>query len=170
VSLESSVCPDWVYKNQNYSESFWNNMPKSRSPKNYIGFQYRLLPSTLKEEFSESIDGGPININYGLSLISERGINMIWFNKIICRYKDRAYYELIDVLEIPYIQEMEILILGNVCRINGSPDHEVIAIAEREPSALQTKIIKAWRANRTSDHFEIIPTHSITCITDWAEE
>jgi hypothetical protein len=133
-------------------------------------FQYRLLPSTIKEELSVSIDGNPKHIDYGLSLIKEGGINLIWFDKLICRYKDRAYFEVIDVVEIPNIQQNEILILGNVCSINDSPDHEVIAIAEKEPTALQTKIKKAWRANRTSEHLETITIDGITCITDWADE
>ena len=99
--------------------------------------------------------------------ISGGSMEMLWLNKVICRRNDRSYFEVLDVLELPEISRSEVLIIGGAngdCELNNTLTGGLIVIAEKEPTAIVTNILKAWRANRSTGGIDGIPTSNIRCV------
>jgi len=157
----AQACPAWVYQKQEYSQDQWRNMPSPRTPGDYIGFQYRFLPMPL-EYIGETMIG---NSDYGIAWVRDENIEILWLVKLICRYWDEAYDEIIDTLELPVISQSDMLAFGQgECQLNGIYDPELVIIAKREITGRLTDIKKAWRANRRAERFEVLPTTGIDCV------
>lgn len=160
-------CPEWIFQGQSYSEEFWTNMPISRRPNDYRGFQYYDLPPGLNYYRTSII----ANNDYGISWVSDSWKQMLWFEKCICRYQDNAYFQVIDVRELSPIGQRDVLLFGgDECSLNGVVDPELIVIAEDEVTAHLTNIKKAWRANRQTNRLESVSVEGIICIADWSNE
>lgn len=69
---------------------------------------------------------------------------------------------LLDVLRFPSFGEDAVLILTD-CRMEGTPDFEVIALAQRPRTEEATVIRRAWRADRRRERIVPIPTRGVTC-------
>jgi hypothetical protein len=161
IAASTPSCPAWVYEKQKYSKIQWENMPGSRKPSDYIGFQFHNLPPTITFNGSSSM----YIWDYSLSWIRENGIEMLWLEKYLCTYLSDSFWEVIDVLELPAISKKDMLVLGTLreCSINGIADPELIVIAQIEITGYLDKIKEAWRANLVTKHIEKIPTAGITC-------
>lgn len=167
-----TAIPAWVLAGEEYSQSQWKNIARSQKPESYIGFQYRFLPKSLIWKLSSTIETYRTGLrsdlgDYGITWVNDGNYDMLWLEKLICRYWDRAYFEVIDVLVLPFIRQKDILIISGAdsdCYLNEISDGELVVIAEREPTAIMTNVKKAWRANRSSGVFEVIPVSGIHCV------
>lgn len=123
----------------------------------YIGLVYPPFPEGLSENFSMMIwdtDG------YGLSLVSDGANKMLWLEKI-SRYdeNDKAFWEVKDVLDLSHV-ETGLILIPDGCSLDGVPDSEIIAAGRNGV------VVSAWRADTTSEKFEVIPLDGITCNSD----
>ena len=51
--------------------------------------------------------------------------------------------------------------------MNNRPDKEIVAIVDYQRGVEYfTRVRKAWRANRQTEKFEVIPTRGIKCEND----
>jgi len=125
----------------------------------YIGLVYPPLPEGLSPGFSMIIQGSDDN---GLSFISGGAGKMLWLVKV-SRYEsnDSPIWEVADVLDLSKIESGSVLIPDG-CSLNGSIDNEIIVVAKNGI------VLLAWRADTTSDRFEVLATKGITCDSDKA--
>jgi len=133
--------------------------PASVNPSEYIGLVYPPSPEGLSKGFSMMIwdtDG------YGLSLVTDGQSKMLWLEKI-SRYDENStpIWEVKDVLVLSVL-EAGLTLLPDGCFLNGSPDSEIFVAGRNEV------VVLAWRADTTSEKFEVIPVDGITCNSDKA--
>jgi len=123
----------------------------------YIGLVYPPLPAGLSTGFSMVIYGSDDN---GLSFVSDGESRMLWLEKA-AQYESNGSvtWEVADVLDMSKIESGSVLIPDG-CSLNGSIDNEIIVIAKNGVVRM------AWRANTTSDRFEVLATKGITCDSD----
>lgn len=125
----------------------------------YIGSTHPPLPEGLSEGFGmliQDVEG------YALTLVIDGANKMLWLNKI-ARYdaNGTAYWEVRDVLDLSNL-EAGLMLIPDGCFLNGAPDSEILVAGKN--GAIQL----AWRANTTSDRFEVILTDGIECRSDKA--
>lgn len=125
----------------------------------FIGLVYPPLPDDLSTGFSMIIQGSDDN---GLSFVSDDGSRMLWLEKI-ARYEANGgvIWEVTDVLDLSKI-ESDAVLIPDGCSLNGSVDNEIVVVAQNGV------ILFAWRANATSDRFEVLAPKDITCDSDKA--
>ncbi len=90
---------------------------------------------------------------------------MVWFEKtieILEPDRSRVILEVLDVLELPLIEENQTYVPGG-CLSNGVSDSQVFAIALDEDKEFYSKLLKVWRANVKTGKFEEISSKSVEC-------
>jgi len=130
-------------------------------PENYIGktFDTLKLPSGLEFVFGSLISDS----DYALVqvIVSENGAHLLWLSEIHCQNDNIQ-----DVLVLPTLKSNEALLVRN-CQLNRQDDPEILAIGEFASGVIPlTKIEYAWRANRETKKFEILPSGNIECWRD----
>jgi hypothetical protein len=68
----------------------------------------------------------------------------------------------LDVLRLPQFGDDAVLVTAD-CSIDGNPDFEVIALAERPRTEQVTRIRRAWRADRRRERIVPISPRGVTC-------
>jgi len=133
---------------------------------NYIGLRYGSLPTGLEELGGSLLDFVDVP-EYALALVVAQSGQMLWLNRFT-HWDDegKPYWDVRAVLRLPALRDDELLSYGGLCRIDGEPDVEVVAIVEAEDVESYTKVRRAWRANRSRERFEEIPTSGVTCINE----
>jgi len=126
---------------------------------NYIGLSYPPLPDGLSQGFSMVIQDSN---DYGLSLVSDGANRMLWMEKLT-NYDSSGIpsWEIQDVLDLSNV-ETGVILSPDGCFLNGQPDNEIFVIGKNGI------ILSAWRANTTSNVFEVISTDGIECHSDKA--
>jgi len=125
----------------------------------YIGLSYPPFPAGLSQDFSMLIQNKD---GYGLSLVSDGAIKMLWLNKITQYDTDgNPYWEVKDVLELSNV-EAGLTLIPDGCLLNGVPESEIFAAARNGV------VVLAWRANTSLDRFEVMATDGIRCNSDKA--
>jgi len=126
---------------------------------NYIGLSYPPLPDGLSQGFSMVIQDSN---DYGLSLVSDGANRMLWMEKLT-NYDSSGIpsWEIQDVLDLSIV-ETGVILSPDGCFLNGQPDNEIFVIGKNGI------ILSAWRANTTSNVFEVISTDGIECHSDKA--
>jgi len=85
---------------------------------------------------------------------------MLWLMKMIGQDANgEINWEVVDVLALPKLASNALLIPDG-CFLNGTPDSEILVAAKDD------EILMAWRANTSSDKFEVISTSNIHCESD----
>jgi hypothetical protein len=139
--------------------------PVSAVPTDYVGCQSPPLPKGLVATngwlFSDYQTSRQV---YGFEVISDT-LRMLWLEKLLGNgtLGESNRWEVKAVLILPQISESETF--AHECRINGAAeiDAEIFAVAEVKDSIYLDNIKQAWRANRKTSAFEIIPTTGIVC-------
>jgi hypothetical protein len=122
----------------------------------YIGLSYPPFPAGLSQDLSMLIQNTD---NYGLSLVSGGTYKMLWLSKIT-RYDTTSgnpYWEVKDVLNLSNVKGV---LIPDGCSLNGKIDNEILIVGNNG------KIILAWRANTSTDKFEVLATDGIQCNSD----
>ena len=130
------------------------------TPEQYIGLKYPPSPAGLSQDFSMIIENSDV---YSLSLVKDGTSRMLWLSKVT-HYDANSgnpYWEVKDVLGLSDL-EPGLTLLPDGCRLNGSPDSEIIAAGRNGV------IVLAWRANTSLGTFEVMATDGIECHSDKA--
>jgi hypothetical protein len=103
-------------------------------------------------------------IQFGMSQVSRGATNMVWFELLTHHDSEgKAYWEVLDVVTTPPLRRKQLVML-TLCLFNDNPDPEIAAVVEPLPRHnYETRIIKAWRANRQTRKFEAIPLTGVKC-------
>ena len=139
--------------------------PVSAVPTDYVGCQSPPLPKGLLATggwlFSDYQTSRQV---YSFEVISDT-LRMLWLEKLLGNgtLGETNRWEVEAVLILPQISESETF--AHECRINGAAevDPEIFAVAEVKDSIYLDSIKQAWRANRKTLAFEILPTTGIVC-------
>ncbi len=115
-------------------------------------------------------DADLLAAKYAVTFVSDNKTHYCWLERIhhydTTATGKKAFWELLDVLQLPSITKDEILV-HRTCKMGNYFDPEIIALCRYDPDAEEfTHIIKAWRANREKERFEEISTSNITCINE----
>jgi hypothetical protein len=124
----------------------------------YVGLSYPPFPVGLTQHLSMLIQNSD---DHGLWLVSDGADEMLWLSKIT-QYNTtngNPYWEVKDVLGLSNVEAGTVLIPDG-CSLNGQPDNEILVAAKNGT------LLLAWRANTTSNVFEVIPTDGIECHSD----
>jgi len=123
----------------------------------FIGLNYPPLPAGLSEGFSMMIQDSN---DFGLTMVLKDVSRMLWLIKMVGRDANgAANWEVVDVLALPKM-DAGVLLIPDGCFLNGAPDSEVFVEAKDDV------ILKAWRANKALEKFEVISTSNIHCESD----
>lgn len=101
---------------------------------------------------------------YGISEVHKGRVKALWFERL-ARRDERGipYWELLDVLVAPPHTGKQILVYAS-CRLKNQYNPEIVALVDNQPSEeFLTRVRKAWRANRQTGKFEVLPTKGIKC-------
>lgn len=127
----------------------------------YIGLNHPPLPEPLTLVFAmliQDVDG------YALTLFIDGTNKMLWLDKLTHYDADgNAYWQVKDVLDLSHV-EAGLTLIPDGCYLIGVPDSEIIVVSKDGTIRL------AWRANTTSNRFEVIPIHGIECLSDKAAD
>ena len=106
---------------------------------------------------------------YGIAEMQKGRVRVLWFEYLTRRDdKGSPYWELKDALLIPRYPKSQILTYS-FCWTNNQPDKEIVAIVDHQSGVEYfTRVRKAWRANRQTGKFEVIPTKGIKCENEGA--
>jgi hypothetical protein len=130
--------------------------PKTRS---YTGLTYRALPQGFQDDGGWVIKGG----RYGGDFVQRDQVKMLWLTKLLKWNRGGAVpRKVVDVLELPILSKSQKLHYA-FCRLNGTYDREIIAIAEATNTEFRTNIYQAWRANTKTEKIEPISPEGIAC-------
>jgi hypothetical protein len=125
----------------------------------YIGLKYPPTPAGLTEVFSMLIEDKD---DHSLMMVLEGGNKMLWLSKFTHYDTDgNAFWEVKDVLGLSNLGA-GLTLLPDGCRLNGTPDNEIITVARNGV------IVLAWRVNTSLDRFEAMAANGIQCNSDKA--
>ncbi len=131
----------------------------------YIGLRHGpSLPAGLKNIGGALVSEVNDSKEYAISKVHKGRIKMLWFDRLT-HHDDRgvAYWELKDVLVLPPIPRNQIVVYRG-CLLEYQPDNEIAAVVTYEAGVQYfTRVHKAWRANRSTEKFEVIPMKGIKC-------
>lgn len=101
---------------------------------------------------------------YGISEVHKGRVKALWFEYMTHRDQGGVpYWELKDVLVVPPHSSKQVLAYAT-CLIGNRPDKEIVAVVDYQPNEQYfTRVRRAWRANRQTEKFEVIPTKKIKC-------
>lgn len=166
----------FYWQNGKFVNKDTNNLPETSQEK-YVGLKYdgKNLPKELeyvggfiitKTEDYQDASTTP----YAISMARPKGKNasllMLWFDKSNKESDPKKLIvEVLDVLNLPKLKKTEAFAMGG-CHLNGKFDGELFAIAVYQEKEYLTKIVKAWRANMTTEKIESIPVAGIKCFNE----
>lgn len=123
----------------------------------YIGLNYSRFPDGISDDFSMLIQDAE---DYSLALVSQGENKMLWLSKLTHQDSSgNAYWEVKDILDLSNL-EAGVTLIPDGCSLNGQPNSEIFAAGKNGV------ILSAWRANTTSNVFEVIPTNGLECHSD----
>ncbi len=134
----------------------------------YFGLRHGpTLPKGLKSIGGALVSEVNDSKEYAMSEVHKGTIKMLWFDRLTHRDDSgHPYWELKDVLVLPPMRKNHI-IAYRACFLDNQPDNEIAAVVTYVPQAQYfTRVHKAWRANRTTEKFEVIPARGIKCEND----
>ncbi len=138
----------------------------------YIGIIYPPVPTEIK-------GGGPGGIifspngapDYLLEGFYKEDIHMLWFSKLINRDSQGNYWQVLDILVLPKLENDEVFIPSG-CMLKGKLDDELIAIGVLDDEAYKSRYLPndhikyVWRTNRAAEVFQQLPTDGVECYAD----
>lgn len=103
---------------------------------------------------------------YIIDHVSQESTELVWFCKLTHRDEEgRPFLRILDALILPKFNPNEQLYLGT-CSYKDMEDPEIVAFIKVIQNELETKVVKAWRANRQTKIFEEISTEHVICVDE----
>jgi hypothetical protein len=131
----------------------------------YTGLRYGpTVPKGIKYVGGSLISEIGDKREYGVAEVHKGRTKLLWFERIK-HFDDegKPYWELMDAIVVPPHPKGQVLVYS-FCWMNNHPDKEIAAIVDYQADAEYfTRVRKAWRANRQTEKFEVIPTKGIKC-------
>lgn len=101
---------------------------------------------------------------YGLHLVFGPDRQMLWLTEAALGEDVAGGRRVLAVLEIPREeQNVSLIYTPGACRLDGSPDPEIVALARMQFTPVVEDIVLAWRADRGAARFEAVPAEQVTC-------
>ena len=143
----------------------------SAQKKDFVGYKHKgvvvggTLPNGVKD-----LGGGLLSDeNYGVSRFSKGKKHYLWLEKITGRGSDGVPHWIVkDVLEFDALKKDQEFLLSysSTCTTGGKESIDTIVLVEHQPKSKKYKVLKAWKANVSSERFEKISTRGIQCTAD----
>ena len=137
---------------------------KKQDLSKYIGLVYPPLEDDLVQ-LSGTLVSNPYDdkIPYYIAVIEKGDQEFLWFSKAFTQSKNSVLSrQVIDVMPMPKYGDGKAFVTL-FCRLNDEEDREIFAVCKDDGSQYFTHILKAWRANKTTEKFESISTKGIVC-------
>lgn len=117
-----------------------------------------------------SMTGGGFEDLYKLTELKKGKTTLVLFKKINKDPGGNESYKIVDTLGVSNIGENQFLTIG-YCTLEKKSDEEIIALIERSDSLFSPRIYKAWRANISTEKFELInDLQKIRCLNEMYKE
>jgi hypothetical protein len=111
--------------------------------------------------------GSGETVEFAVSHVQDSTGQMLWLTELTHRDEaGRPHWIVRDVLPLPNIEPTSSLVYSSTCRLNGSNDPEIVAIARTSTAEFHTEITHAWRADRESKRFKAIDVKGIDCMNE----
>lgn len=142
-------------------------LPNPDIPENYVGRVFRTLPESLEDIYGGVIGDVSKETDYKFVFVEVINNNtqtrMLWFEKFLCENEESVYFEVIDILSLPF-DENEIVMEPGYCSLNDIPDPEIFALGNRDTKYPEIETMKqVWRANQVTEKFEELSIDGVTC-------
>jgi hypothetical protein len=134
----------------------------------FIGYKHKgvVVGETLPNG-AKDLGGGLLsNENYGVSRFSKGRKHFLWLEKITGRDADGVPSWIVkDVLEFDALKKNQEFLFSysSTCAKGNMENLDTIVLAEHKPKTRNYKILKAWKANLSTEKFEKISTKGIVC-------
>jgi hypothetical protein len=136
--------------------------------KEFVGYKHQgvvvgeTLPNGVKD-----LGGGLLsNENYGVSRFSKGKKHYLWLEKITGRNTEGVPSWIVkDVLEFDELKKNQEFLFSysSTCTTNGTESLDTIVLVEHRPKTKKFKILKAWKANVSTESFVKVGTRGIEC-------
>jgi len=131
------------------------------------GLQYPPYPDGV-----ESSGGGYLiedtvgGTNYGIEWVHTSVGTQLWFGRLVAQDPSgQAVWRLVDTLSPPAHDSTRRLI-GGQCTAHGALDQEILALVDGEDAESLRTVFSAWRADRRSGRFMVLPPAGIVCVNE----
>ena len=134
----------------------------------FVGFRHKgvvvgeTLPNGVKD-----LGGGLLSDeNYGVSRFLKGKKHYLWLEKITGRDSEGVPSWIVkDVLEFNTLGKNQEFLFSysSTCAKGNMENLDTIVLAEHKPKTRNYKILKAWKANLSTEKFEKISTKGIVC-------
>ncbi len=104
--------------------------------------------------------------DYGIKELEYLGHTVLVLDSLTHRESQKAYFQIVAVLEIPPLADREIVV-PQVCYLNDEGDKNLVAIVEHEDERWYTNVKRVWRANPNPASFDEIPTTGVKCRNEY---
>lgn len=141
------------------------SLQTKQSNRNYIGLRYRTVPKGVTDLGGWVIGNDRVNgREYVVANVKKGAQQMLWLGIILSLdTQGRPTYQVVDVLNLPTLGKSVQLTHGGQCERNGGVDPELVTIAREEDTAQLRQILRAWKANRRRERFEVVSVRNIVC-------
>lgn len=147
----------------------------SAQKREFVGFKHKgvVVGETLPNG-AKDLGGGLLsNENFGVSRFSKGKKHYLWLEKITGRNTEGVPSWIVrDVLEFDALKKNQEFLFSysSTCTTQGKENLDTIVLAEHQPKTKKVKILKAWKANTSSEKFEKLSTKGIQCKAVTAEK
>ena len=110
------------------------------------------------------IPGSAGKHEYALDWLSHGNHTEIWFGRDVLTSPEPTW-ELQDSLILPAYPRSQVVVMAE-CSLRGSPDFELIALAKQEDADSFRTIVRAWRADRSTNRIVQVAVAGIACANE----
>jgi hypothetical protein len=144
---------------------FFCQSANGQAKNTYEGLKIPPIPEGYREVEAFLIDDKPDSY-FSISGMTHKSGEVFLLQKFL--YHDReghAHWEVIPALAESKLQKGYNYFMGT-CMLLGEHKRNMIALVKSEDQEIQTKIIRVWRVNVTTQKIEKIPVGGITCYVE----
>ena len=102
--------------------------------------------------------------NYVISLVTNRKQNVLLLDTCI-NNNNHVRYKILDVVAIGSIPASQSIVVSG-CRIKKKRDSNIIAVVKPEDKEYYTKVVRAWKVNRSTRKIELMSIKDIDCVNE----
>lgn len=101
---------------------------------------------------------------YGLQLVFGPNRQMLWLSEAAASQAAPGARRVLAVLDIPREEpNVSLIYTPGACRLDGTPDPEIVALARVQFTPVLEDVVLAWRADRDAGRFAAVPAERVTC-------
>lgn len=132
-------------------------------PGEYVGTTFPPLPDGLASGGMMSFPPDTTGA-YGLQLVFGPERQMLWLSEAAAGQDAPGARRVLAVLDIPSGEpNVSLIYTPGACRLDGTSDPEIVALARVQFAPVLEDIVLAWRADRGAARFTPVPAERVTC-------